>query len=412
MDFDPLSLFTPSPSQEPTELPPPTTLKASSITNDSPKVKVCNILDSLDLPDEDHLEPIHFLDLPLLQLNPPSNVLVMFLKLLAPDQVCNFTPQNNVSNSSDPETIDPSIGLVDRGVSEDLMVKCLPWLEKNCPRFNTVKKLSYVPTLAPTLKRSHETNYNAWLTRVISLPECTDETLQLASLRMSENCGRTAQPEIIRKIIVPNLSKHGRESVSLKEPSLTADNLGLKTWGSALILATRLLNYPLVGSHDSHPLLKSPVLELGAGTGLVGIVSTLMGYQTTLTDLPEIVPNLETNVQLNKLNAQVEELDWTKPQSFVSKNGSRNFKTIILSDPIYSSQHPYWVVDMIDLFLDESDDARVLIQIPLRGKYEAERKLLWDLVEPGFEVCEEHIEEGVDDFGEMNYCFKKLKRRR
>ena len=56
------------------------------------------------------------------------------------------------------------------------------------------------------------------------------------------------------------------------------------------------------------------MLELGSGTGLVGMVSSLLGYPTVLTDLPEIVPNLQLNVDLNKLNnVTVLELDWTNP---------------------------------------------------------------------------------------------------
>ena len=53
----------------------------------------------------------------------------------------------------------------------------------------------------------------------------------------------------------------------------------------------------------------------------------------------------------------------------------------MLSDPIYSSKHPYWVVNMINKFLDMDDsNSRVLIQIPLRPKFEEERQLLWDLL--------------------------------
>jgi len=61
------------------------------------------------------------------------------------------------------------------------------------------------------------------------------------------------------------------------------------------------------------------VLELGAGTGLVGMAAALVdrsGETTvTLTDLPENLPLLHSNVRLNSLHnvATVEALDWTQP---------------------------------------------------------------------------------------------------
>ena len=82
------------------------------------------------------------------------------------------------------------------------------------------------------------------------------------------------------------------------------------------------------------------------------MVSSLLGYPTVLTDLPEIVPNLQLNVDLNKLNnVTVLELDWTNPCHFLQTFPDAKYQTIVVSDPLYSSKHPYLVVDMINLFL-------------------------------------------------------------
>ncbi|KAH7297627.1 hypothetical protein KP509_25G004200 [Ceratopteris richardii] len=42
------------------------------------------------------------------------------------------------------------------------------------------------------------------------------------------------------------------------------------------------------------------VLELGAGTGMVGILCATLGAHSILTDLPHVVPNLQHNAMLNQ----------------------------------------------------------------------------------------------------------------
>ena len=407
MDFDPLSLFTPSVSKDDSS---EICVEYNTGLDDYSENKVL-----IDF--EDNLfQPLHVLDLPLLQLKPPAEVLLIFLKLLSPDEVYNFTKPESVNDED--KKIDTCKTFENKEITEELLNSALEWLVNFCPRFNNKVKLSYIPFLSTSLKKNYDSQYNAWLTRIISsqLPWVTDSEYKRiiskeASLRLSENCGRTAQPEIVRKIGLPNLSKYleGTEYIKLKEPSLTNDNLGLKTWGSSLVLANRLINKNNLGDE----YLSGPGLELGSGTGLVGIISSILGYETYLTDLIEIVPNLQDNVQLNNIDANVDELNWCNPSSFITKYGEdKKFNTIVLSDPIYSSKHPYWVVDMVEKFINsKNSSARVLIQIPLRPKFEDERSLLWELMNKNFTEIEIEIESGFDDFGEMGFCFKKFIRK-
>ncbi|KAI7278397.1 hypothetical protein KC345_g6014 [Hortaea werneckii] len=104
-------------------------------------------------------------------------------------------------------------------------------------------------------------------------------------------------------------------SIHLHEPALTADNLGLKTWASSYLLAKRLV---LLRSDNDEsdttatttnplapPLLPTlppdaEILELGSGTGLVGMAAArVLQRKVWLTDLEEIVGNLERNVRGN-----------------------------------------------------------------------------------------------------------------
>ncbi|KAN0124563.1 putative methyltransferase domain containing protein [Lactarius tabidus] len=56
------------------------------------------------------------------------------------------------------------------------------------------------------------------------------------------------------------------------------------------------------------------VLELGSGTGLVGLVAGYFGAQVCITDQSSLIPIMERNVALNGLSGvTTAELDWSKP---------------------------------------------------------------------------------------------------
>lgn len=137
-------------------------------------------------------------------------------------------------------------------------------------------------------------------------------------------------PEMTRTWLI-NHSKTGPPlAFSIREPPLTGDNLGLKTWGTAFTMAQRLEG--LAAEHFPHILNdQTPsgrVLELGSGTGLVGIAAAaIWGLPVLLTDLPEILPNLSHNALRNtevvegrggQVNSKV--LDWKDPSAFAEQD--------------------------------------------------------------------------------------------
>lgn len=68
----------------------------------------------------------------------------------------------------------------------------------------------------------------------------------------------------------------------------------------------------------SSKIVGKTVVELGSGTGLVGIAASMLGAgEVHLTDLPYALKNTRANVDLNKpsLKGRVicEELDWCVP---------------------------------------------------------------------------------------------------
>lgn len=194
-------------------------------------------------------------------------------------------------------------------------------------------------------------------------------------------------------------------SLTLHEPSLTGDNLGFKTWGSALILAHHLPS--LAHQHLTHllpPLHTAPrVLELGSGTGLVGLAAAaLWRTDVVLTDLPVIVPNLEDNARANQDvvearggHVSVEELDWADVAP-----RERAFDVVLAVDPLYSTEHPGLLAPAIDGCLSYKAGARVIVGFPLRD--EATRMMGERLKEllggRGLELLCQGEEYGFDDW--------------
>ena len=277
----------------------------------------------------------------------------------------------------------------------------------------------------------------AYLTKIVSSPLAwieddvdKERIWEAASQRLSERSGRTGMGDITRTFMIP-LRAHpeGRpdaEHVStqdpseagvddvleivLHEPALTADNLGLKTWASSYLLAKRLVTLrPRLP--DLQPTAQ--ILELGAGTGLVGLAAAaVFKTHVILTDLPEIVPNLERNLQANAAtltcsggSAETATLDWSSPSAFNLASDAdppaHSFSLILAADPIYSPEHPRLLVQAIEEHLSRAKDARVVIELPLREAFGAERHGLRDwMAKLGLKVLDEGEEVGYDDWAD------------
>ncbi|KAL4855505.1 Protein N-lysine methyltransferase METTL21A [Chlorella vulgaris] len=92
----------------------------------------------------------------------------------------------------------------------------------------------------------------------------------------------------------------------------TADELpqvGLVVWQAGFVLADYLLRQPPYGAWHG-----TSVLDLGCGTGLVGICLALAGAEVLLSDQPHITPLAELNMQANLVpglhRAQVVPYTW------------------------------------------------------------------------------------------------------
>ncbi|CDH10197.1 related to Putative methyltransferase [Zygosaccharomyces bailii ISA1307] len=395
--FDPLDLYTPS------EDPPAN--KEDDVTDKILPDNGRSIQDSQVLDDEDL--PVDILDLPSVRYA-SAEVVLCALLLLKPGVQVNF---------QDLTTNELSVTEMCRkkGISRDKMNSTVSYYQVwGNTKLDTAEKICRkIPLLVS--RREMLLNYYTSVLKHYDRSQNSSKDLIIkeVSMRISESCGRTAQPAMKRQFKFENLER----CIEIYEPSLTADNLGWKTWGSSFILSQKLINY--VAQLKISRKLR--VLELGSGTGLAGIawlakwmeVHDKLGVEMFLTDLEEIIPNLQKNVEINGLapNSIVNTLDWTSPDAFLEQYSGKRFDYILVSDPIYSPDHPKFVVDVIARFL--SPQGTCHLEIPLRNKYAQERNCLWEFLDNhGLKVVEQVEDEGVDDWGQVTYMYQKIVWRR
>jgi predicted nicotinamide N-methyase len=148
------------------------------------------------------------------------------------------------------------------------------------------------------------------------------------------------------------------------------------------------------------------VLELGAGTGLVGIAAAcIWKTQVHLTDLPEIVPNLQHNADQNSELVQrfggalsVLALDWSDVAN-APRFKSQQYSVILAADPLYSAEHPKLLAETIGRWLRRTPDARFIVELPLREGYSEERANLKTRLEAvGLQIEAEGVDSGYDDW--------------
>ncbi|KAL1957478.1 hypothetical protein VTO42DRAFT_5941 [Malbranchea cinnamomea] len=264
----------------------------------------------------------------------------------------------------------------------------------------------------------HPSGISQYLTSIIASAltwidsdELREQIWETASARLCERSGRSAMPAMSREFIIP-MTQNTDFPVTLYEPSITADNLGMKTWVSSYLLAKRLHSFLLPPSNLVPSTFKNNsrlrALELGAGTGLVGIsFAALWGSAASihLTDLEPIVPNLTHNVSLNqelltKTGGSVTTgvLDWSHELGPLGGNEA-SYDVILAADPLYSPDHPRWLVQAIERRLNRDSESRVIVEMPLRDAYlpqvEEFKKRMQDI---GLGMLAEGEEVGFDDW--------------
>lgn len=156
-------------------------------------------------------------------------------------------------------------------------------------------------------------------------------------------------------------------------------------------------------------LSDSCVLELGTGTGMVGLICDHLGAaEIHVTDYhPRVLENVAYNMQLNKSRAQVSKLDFIE----VSKDQApewldKKFDVVIASDLLYEMEH----AEHLPIAVEKLMKNDFYFMIPLRDTH-------WEEVEhfekrmnelglkcSKTEDYEREEEEGLVQFRYYEYC--------
>ncbi|KAM8877813.1 uncharacterized protein mettl21ca [Synchiropus picturatus] len=144
---------------------------------------------------------------------------------------------------------------------------------------------------------------------------------------------------------VPSINSHfGRDVYHYAGHDIviheTIDSYGAVMWPGALALCSYLDN-----NRDTVDLRDKEVLELGAGTGLVSIVASLLGASVTATDLPDILGNLRANIMRNtrgccRYTPKVEVLCWSLDLSKSHPSSIYQYDYVLAADVVYHHDYP------------------------------------------------------------------------
>ncbi|KAL6706444.1 Protein-lysine N-methyltransferase rrg1 [Coniothyrium glycines] len=319
------------------------------------------------------MEPLNVLDLPQLYTKPSADALLHTLDLLA---VAPPSWERNPTQIDIADSTEPTIQINPEGVTRyltSIVSSSLIWIEDE---------------------------------------DAKEEILNRASVRLSERSGRTAMGAISRRFRIPTSSSSF--DLDIHEPALTGDDLGLKTWAASYLLAKRLHTFDLTSTTRE---CGEKILELGAGTGLVGLAMAGLGADVVLTDLPSICPNLNRNAQQNSAlvqnrggSVQTAVLDWMKPTIYEpfpppstapdSQVSKTRYPLILAADSLYSPDHPRMLVNTINVWLGNEAHAKVIVEFPYRDAYLPQiQDFRQRMTEIGLQILEEGEEEGFDDWG-------------
>lgn len=205
---------------------------------------------------------------------------------------------------------------------------------------------------------------------------------------ITTSSNRSSMSMMLSKDNIVHYSMNDHIKISIKEnPNIICNDgsTGYRTWEAALALLECMISLPArilkaqrKDSSDSaleqlgitfDVLHSLAAVELGAGTGLVGLMySKLNGHKVALTDGDEgVVAQLENNIQLNYLQAKcrAQKLYWGVDSAITAEPGRQQF--VLASDVTYDPSAAPKLVSCIKQFLTTTNTAFSFVSATIRS---------------------------------------------
>lgn len=211
----------------------------------------------------------------------------------------------------------------------DTPSRFLPSL-RPAPDFQVIQiALQHLKACLSSLDDFEQSHARNWLIRLIAQND--EDVIDEASNLLARLSGRSAAPE---EVTVYRFTGENGQNIQVSIRDNTLVEIGSVTWEAASIMTRRILRSPLHASK---------ILELGSGTGLVGLaiaarLSTLAEKTSiALSDYhPIVLSNLQHNVDQNALKSsntsvQVKAIDWRELEG----HPQQEYDLLIGSDLIY-----------------------------------------------------------------------------
>ena len=245
-------------------------------------------------------------------------------------------------------------------------------------------KAANTPSFERTLAIRWLTSFAHRFAQDESLADLVDQACALIAMSSAASAGAVTRTFDFRDDLRIFLSDAPLDSDG------TNASVGLQTWGSSFVLASRIATahevlfrkFPSAVPRTGSRRLR--ILELGAGTGLVSLTLAKLGLDAEIvaTDHhPRVIANLERNMVLNGLdNLQVRHLDWShfvQPEAGQTLDTifAQQFDVIFAADVVYEMEQCGWLAACVRALLVPETGVFHLV-VPVRPTHPKETQLV------------------------------------
>ncbi|XP_069140410.1 protein N-lysine methyltransferase METTL21D-like [Argopecten irradians] len=190
---------------------------------------------------------------------------------------------------------------------------------------------------------------------------------------------------------------------NLKIHQLEVGDVGCVVWDAALVMCKYLETADFDAGESWRGL---DVVEVGAGTGVLGVFAAAYGAKVTITDLPEFIPLMNLNIDTNQHHitgtAKAESLKWGE------ESLGRTVDCVLMADCIYYDQSLGPLVETVrSLCSDRTAVYCCYEQRTTGNKPELERKFL-EMMQEIFNVEDIPLERQDSHFRSEDILIKRF----